>query len=92
MPSTDLAEPVVGRIGVNVRRLRGDRTQADLATGVACATSTISRIETGTYHRSLDVQMLVRLALALGCSLEELIDGTDMAMTIVRERQRLAAA
>lgn len=84
-------DPVAGRIGKNVARIRTtDRTQAQIAERMGCASSTISRIENGTYT-SLDVQMLVRLALALDCGLDDLLDGCDMAMTIVRDRRRQAA-
>lgn len=89
MPKEPLDQPVMHRIGDNVRRLRGDRTQAELAADARCSTPTISKIETGQYS-SLDVQMVVRLALALGCNLDALLDGCDMAMDIVRYRQAAA--
>lgn len=83
-------DPVAGRIGKNVARIRTtDRTQAQIAERMGCASSTISRIENGTYT-SLDVQMLVRLALALECQLGDLFDGCDMALDIVRFQKAAA--
>lgn len=84
-----LSQPVTARIGDNVRRLRGERTQAELAAAAGVTPPTISKIETGSYT-SLDIQMAVRLALALGCNLDALLDGCDMAMDIVRYRQAAA--
>lgn len=60
-------------IGTNVRNKREEKnmTQVELAEAVEAIQSTISGIETGARQPSVD--MLVRLAVALDCTVDELL-------------------
>ena len=64
-------------IGTNVRTKREAKgmTQVALAEAVEAIQSTISAIENGT--RQPSVSMLVRLAAALGCSADELLQSPN---------------
>jgi putative transcriptional regulator len=55
---------------VRQRRLSADRTQEDLADAVGVTRQTIIAIEKGNYAPS--VQLALRLARTLGCSVEDL--------------------
>lgn len=55
---------------VRQRRMLADRTQEDLATSVGVTRQTIIAIEKGNYTPS--VLLALRLARALGCSVEDL--------------------
>jgi putative transcriptional regulator len=55
---------------VRQRRLLSDRTQEDLAKGVGVTRQTIIAIEKGNYSPS--VQLALRLARILECSVEDL--------------------
>jgi putative transcriptional regulator len=55
---------------VKQRRLLSDRTQEDLAKGVGVTRQTIIAIEKGNYSPS--VQLALRLARILECSVEDL--------------------
>lgn len=88
-----VSQPVLERLGSNVKRLRSaaDLNQVEFAAACGMAQSTVSRIEMGSYP-ALDVDALVRIALAARCSLGELLDGVDMAMEIVRFQTGTAVA
>lgn len=73
-------------IGINVRTRReaASMTQVELADRIGSIQSTISGIETGEKQPS--VGMLLRLASALGCSLDDLArngNGDNTAAAIV---------
>lgn len=73
-------------IGINVRTRReaASMTQVELAERIGSIQSTISGIETGEKQPSVD--MLLRLAAALGCSLDDLArngNGDNTAAAIV---------
>ncbi len=61
-------------LGDRLRELRGDRTQEDVADQAHIAREYLSKVESG--HRNPSLDILARLAKALGVSLEDLFRGS----------------
>jgi transcriptional regulator with XRE-family HTH domain len=76
-PTAD-ALTLVGRdVGNTVRRLRADRTQAEIARRAGVSQSMLSRIERGLDDVALTPLLLFRLACALNCAPSELLAAYD---------------
>lgn len=62
-------------IGENIRRIRKDRgmTQAELAKKTDVSAQLVNQIEWGT--KGLSVPTLIRIATALRCSTDEILEG-----------------
>jgi transcriptional regulator with XRE-family HTH domain len=58
-------------VGSTIKRLRGERSQEDLAHAAGISTSTLSRVERGLHQPSLPT--LRKIAAALGVSPADLI-------------------
>jgi transcriptional regulator with XRE-family HTH domain len=62
-------------IGQKIRELRGELAQEQLALAAGISTSTLSRIERGTYQPRLPT--LRKIAAALGVPIGELVETDD---------------
>lgn len=73
------AQPVLDKIGSNVKHMRGDRTQTEVAKSARMTQGKVSRIERGDYP-SLTVVDVVALTVALGDGLSTgVLFGIDFA-------------
>jgi DNA-binding Xre family transcriptional regulator len=68
----DLA--TIGKRVQDIRRANTDLSQTDLAIAVGVSWPTISRLERGV-GQTVNLERLRRIAEALGCSLDELLNG-----------------
>ncbi|AWM38695.1 helix-turn-helix protein [Gemmata obscuriglobus] len=66
-------EDVLAVLAKNAKRMRGDRTQADLAEASGLTVSQISQIESGRPENPPSVRTLVALANGLGVDVSELL-------------------
>ena len=66
---------LLARVANNVKRIRGDRHQASVATAAGISKSFMSEIENG--HRGMSLPIAIRLSEALGVHLNDLIGQPD---------------
>jgi XRE family transcriptional regulator, regulator of sulfur utilization len=62
-------------VGTQIKQLRGERSQEDLAHAAGISTSTLSRVERGLHQPSLPT--LRKIAAALSVSPADLIDAAE---------------
>lgn len=87
-------DPIVARFGQSLRALRLARgmTQAELADRARVTTSYITRLESGSYAAGID--LVARLAAALGASVADLLPMTppdDLAVLRQQARELFGA-
>jgi transcriptional regulator with XRE-family HTH domain len=89
---TKKRDPVVGRFAQRLRELRVLRgiTQADLAASAEVSVSYVSELESGDTSPGID--LVARLAKALGTTLGDLLPGNDAPESLdeLKERSRRA--
>lgn len=70
-------------IGKNLRTIRGNRTQVDVADATGLPQSVISRVERGDYG-AVSVDLLLRLSVGLDVPPSRITNGLDEVAVIAR--------
>lgn len=83
-----LSQPALVRIGKNVRRIRGERSQREFCDLTGLSQTTLSRIENAD-HPGLDIDCVVTIAVRAGVAIDDVLYAIEDSMGSIRERDRL---
>lgn len=85
--ATGYAQALVSTIGDNLKRIRGERGQEEIADRMGVQKPQVSNWETGRY-RDMALKTLFKLAIGYQCTVEEIIEGVNEKYSASRDQIR----